>query len=230
MASLFDPAALSAAHRTLQLPALALVTNLETGRAVLVRLNDRGPADPGRLIAVSPRAAALLGADAAAPFQVRVQVMEAESRQLAAALAETVPLAVATAPLAKVGTETLAPPAGAPAAAAPPTVAPASPGVAGRDAPASVPLRLPEQVWQGAPAPGMLYIDCGSFTRRQYAGLMAQRLAALGARVLAGTAAPAEAAYRVRIGPLREVAEADAMLARALQGGAADASIVVADD
>ena len=39
----FDQGALAAAHRTLQLPALARVTNLENGRAVLVRINDRGP-------------------------------------------------------------------------------------------------------------------------------------------------------------------------------------------
>jgi rare lipoprotein A len=57
----YDPNALAAAMQAVQLPAIATVTNLDTGRAVMVRVNDRGPVDPGRLIAVTPRVAALLG-------------------------------------------------------------------------------------------------------------------------------------------------------------------------
>src|SRR4051794_32654374 len=57
----FDPMAMAAAHPTLQLPAIARVTNLETGRAVLVRINDRGEGNPRRLIELTPRASALLG-------------------------------------------------------------------------------------------------------------------------------------------------------------------------
>ena len=56
-----DPAALTAAHRTLQLPAVVVVWNLETGRELRVRVNDRGPEAPGRVIGLSRRAAELLG-------------------------------------------------------------------------------------------------------------------------------------------------------------------------
>ena len=42
----FDQAALAASHRTLQLPAIARLTNLENGRQIDVRINDRGPANP----------------------------------------------------------------------------------------------------------------------------------------------------------------------------------------
>ncbi len=45
----FDQTALAAAHQTLQLPAIARLTNLENGRQVVVRINDRGPATPHRL-------------------------------------------------------------------------------------------------------------------------------------------------------------------------------------
>jgi rare lipoprotein A len=227
----FDPDALAAAHRTLQLPALARVTNLETGRAVLVRLNDRGPAAPGRLIAVTRRAADLLGAAGSAPFRVRVEVLETESRQLAAALAVAAPLEVAAAPVDTVQAETLAPPAGAApsgrglvAAAGP--VVPAAPATT---APAAAPARLPEQVWQTAPSPGALFVECGSFARPQYAAIMQRRLAALGARVSTDPAAPRDAAWRVRIGPLRDAAEADATLDRALAAGVSDARIIVDD-
>ena len=109
----FDPDLLTAAHRTLQLPAVARVTNLQTGRAILVRLNDRGPEAPGRLIAVTPRAAALLGVSGTAPFRVRVELAETESRQLATALATAAPLQMASAPVGSVQAESLAPPAGA---------------------------------------------------------------------------------------------------------------------
>ena len=43
----FDPAAMAGSHPTLQLPAIARVTNLENGRQALTRLNDRGPDKPG---------------------------------------------------------------------------------------------------------------------------------------------------------------------------------------
>lgn len=57
----FDPSGLSAAHRTLPLPSIVEVTNLENGRKVRVRLNDRGPFAHGRLIDLSRGAAAQLG-------------------------------------------------------------------------------------------------------------------------------------------------------------------------
>lgn len=53
--------AMSAAHKTLPLPSYARVTNLENGRSVIVRVNDRGPFVPGRLIDLSYTAAQKLG-------------------------------------------------------------------------------------------------------------------------------------------------------------------------
>ncbi|WP_305080646.1 septal ring lytic transglycosylase RlpA family protein [Microbulbifer sediminum] len=53
--------AMSAAHKTLPLPSYAKVTNLENGRSVIVRVNDRGPFVPGRLIDLSYTAAQKLG-------------------------------------------------------------------------------------------------------------------------------------------------------------------------
>ncbi len=68
----YDPDAMAGAHRTLPLPSVARVTDLDTGRQVLVRLNDRGPDDPGRLIALTPRAASLLGIPSGGEARVRV--------------------------------------------------------------------------------------------------------------------------------------------------------------
>jgi rare lipoprotein A len=56
----FAPEKLTAAHRTLPFGTMVRVTNLRNGRAVIVRINDRGPFNKGRLIDVSPAAAKLL--------------------------------------------------------------------------------------------------------------------------------------------------------------------------
>jgi len=53
--------ALTGAHATLPLPSLVDVTNMQTGRTVRVRLNDRGATKPGQVIALSARAAETLG-------------------------------------------------------------------------------------------------------------------------------------------------------------------------
>jgi rare lipoprotein A len=225
----YDPGLLTAAHHTLQLPAIVRVTDVQTGRQVLVRLNDRGPESPGRLIAVTPRVAALLGAGGEKAFPVRVQVEEAASRELAAELngAEAPQLQIAAAPRGVVTTETLAVPAGANQAPQVST-APALPATPSRPAApmASVPLRLPETVTQVAPRSPLLYVDAGAFGRPEYAEIVRARLARLGARTSTSYDAPPERAYRVRIGPLAGLAQADAMLDRALRAGVLDARIV----
>ena len=115
-----DGSAMAAAHPTLQLPAIVQVTNLDTGYQVLVRVNDRGPANPGRLIALTPRAMALLGAAGQAALRVRVAVLPPESEALALDLGGNAApvLALAVVPAAEVTQKSLAPPSGI--AAAPP--------------------------------------------------------------------------------------------------------------
>lgn len=56
-----QPWHLTGAHKTLPLPCLVKVTNLENGKTLKVRLNDRGPFIPGRHLDVTPRAAKKLG-------------------------------------------------------------------------------------------------------------------------------------------------------------------------
>lgn len=69
---IFNPDAISAAHRTLPLPSYVEVTALDTGRTILVRINDRGPMAGNRLIDLSRAAAQQLGiADGPAAVRVR---------------------------------------------------------------------------------------------------------------------------------------------------------------
>lgn len=57
----FRSGALAAAHRTLPLGAKVKVTNLNNGRSVIVRINDRGPFIRGRIIDLTPAAASRIG-------------------------------------------------------------------------------------------------------------------------------------------------------------------------
>jgi rare lipoprotein A len=56
----FSPSMLTAAHRTLPFGTMVRVTNLRNGRTAMVRINDRGPFTKGRIIDVTPAAAAEL--------------------------------------------------------------------------------------------------------------------------------------------------------------------------
>ena len=67
----FDMHDMTAAHRTLPLPSRVRVTNLETGRSVIVRVNDRGPFKDGRIIDLSHAAARKLGISGIGKVEVR---------------------------------------------------------------------------------------------------------------------------------------------------------------
>lgn len=69
----YDQDALTAAHKTLPMPSYVEVENLENGRKLTVRINDRGPFVAGRIIDLSRRAAQLLGIDKAGIAKVRVR-------------------------------------------------------------------------------------------------------------------------------------------------------------
>lgn len=70
---IYDMNALTAAHPTLPLPSYAYVTNLENGRTVLVRINDRGPYANDRIIDLSRQTARVLGTEAQGLARVRVR-------------------------------------------------------------------------------------------------------------------------------------------------------------
>ena len=70
---IFDTNLLTAAHRTLPFGTMALVTNLDSGKSVTVRINDRGPFVAGRSIDVSKAAAEELGLISSGVARVRIE-------------------------------------------------------------------------------------------------------------------------------------------------------------
>lgn len=74
----YDMYAFTAAHKTLPLPSYARVTNLDNGKSVIVRVNDRGPFHKHRLIDLSYAAAVKLGYRSKGTARVRVEALQAD--------------------------------------------------------------------------------------------------------------------------------------------------------
>lgn len=224
----FDQSALAAAHQTLQLPAIVRLTNLDNGRQVRVRINDRGPPSAARLVAVTKRTADLLGFPPAGVARVRLEVEEPASHALVDSLAGAPGpmLAIDAAPRGDVQTAGLAPPPGVSGQSGI-RVTPETP--LGIDATArtlpSVPARLPETVLHLAAEPGPLYVDLGMFSNREFAERQRARVSGLAPELQRVQRGRTEI-YRVRIGPLTTVAAAEVALDHALRTGVSDARIV----
>ncbi len=86
----FDDNKMTAAHKTLPLPSLVRITNLENGNTAIVRVNDRGPAVNNRLIDVSRQAAEALEFPETGTTLVQVDILPEQSRHLKSQLNEFV--------------------------------------------------------------------------------------------------------------------------------------------
>jgi rare lipoprotein A len=72
----FNPARLTAAHKTLPLHSVVRVVNLRNGKSVIVRINDRGPYVRGRIIDLSKAAAERIGMIKSGVVPVKVEVLK----------------------------------------------------------------------------------------------------------------------------------------------------------
>ena len=81
---ILDSVTATAAHRSLPLTSYAKITNLDNGRSVVVKINDRGPYTRGRILDLSPRAADVLDMKRAGVVTVTIEPLV---KQEAAAVA-----------------------------------------------------------------------------------------------------------------------------------------------
>lgn len=216
----FHARGLMAQSPVLPLPSLVNVTNLVTGRTLTLRVNDRGPATPGRIIAVSRQAAALLAFPANGVVEIRVRLLGSRSAALQAALGAGPHLT--TAPLTGVRASALPPPPGAAGTAGVVTQAQAPAETA-----SAPPIpSLSGIVRAGTPDPGPLYVEMGGFGSQRDAQSLMNRL-----DDMPGTTAlqfrDGRTLYAVRLGPYHSVATADAALRQVLQRGVPDPEITV---
>jgi rare lipoprotein A len=222
----YDMNGMTAAHNTLPLPTLVRVTNLDNGRSIVVRVNDRGPFVNNRIIDLSRRGAQLLGYERSGTAQVRVQVLGDESRRLRDALLAGQPppadLMAQVQGLSGQGTSPQAqaqgatPPQPPDVAALAPAPEPSSP-----QPPEAVEVAaLPEIE---APTPTLrpvshanIYIQAGAFQSHENADRLGARLRGFGHAQISPVRQAGGQMYRVRLGPYQQGSEANRMLRRVI--------------
>ncbi len=226
----FDLNALTAAHRTLPMPSIVRVTNLENGRSIELRVNDRGPYARGRIIDLSRRAAQLLGFEGQGTAKVRVKILVPESIQVASLAGRNGPdpmvasLQPKAAPLDKVATESLPTPRGV-AVAAPLPAASAPPPVSTRSVLAEAPP-VSDKVTMVPVRPSQIYVQAGAFANIDRAWRLKLQLTKFGPVTVTDAKAGGLVVYRVRVGPVATVEQADGLLDK-VSATSPDARIVV---
>ncbi len=257
----YDMEELTAAHQTLPMPSLVRVTNLENGRQIKLRVNDRGPFVRGRIIDVSRKAARLLGFEGQGTAKVRVEILPDESRELKLALLNQSPpegerVVVAAVPRPSVTSDALAPLPGVRTAPPPPQVSTLPPPATLAPSPSPRPNPRPAPPIQVTPAPSepaavavaslpppplprpsfgqalpiayppgqapmvinvqvrptKIYVQAGAFGDPNRASLTASKIRPYGTTAISAVRINGQNLYRVRLGPIANVDEADRIL------------------
>lgn len=230
---IYDQNGLTAAHKSLPLPTIVQVTNLENGRSLKLRINDRGPFVNGRIIDVSRRAAQLLGFHENGTAKVRVQVLADESMALAAALTggsgvpadQAQPATPTAAPTTAVTTQPLS--SATSSASNTVVTAPAATSTAPATTRAVAAPQPDGRVTQTIVKPSGIFIQAGSFTQYANAQKLTTELSRMGAATMTPVKVGTQQFYRVRLGPIASVSEADRLLDKLVRSGHTEAHIVV---
>lgn len=233
----FDQNELTAAHKTLPMPSIVEVTNLENGRSLQLRVNDRGPYAAGRILDISRRGAQLLGFQNQGTARVRVRILVQETQQAIAALRNGTQVARADTPIRTdldvsrpgVGAQTLPPPPGAKVAsqAVDTSSQPALPRAIAPEREAPKPPTLDGTVTQVAVRPTNIYVQVGSFSQYQNANQVQVKLNRVPNVNITQAKVNGRDFFRVRSGPLASVDQADSVLNQVLKAGYPDARVIV---
>ena len=226
---LYDGNALTAAHRTLPMPVNVRVTNLDNGKSIIVRVNDRGPYARGRIIDLSRRAAELLDVVQSGTAKVRVTYLSRADLEGGGAPPPTTTPEIAAAlpavPAGKVDSTALGTVPGAPVA--PPVQEKPLPKPVFAPPPVQVAANQPtgQVIREPVPAATRLYVQVGAFSKMENARTLLNKLG--GDLRISSIQRNGQTLYRVRTGPLTSIEDADAALSRITGAGSNDAHIVV---
>lgn len=192
----YDMYAMTAAHKTLPIPTYAKVTHLDTGKSIIVKINDRGPFVDGRIIDLSYVAARKLGISAKGTGRVEVQTI------------------VPGTPVTPVAQRNDTSPHHKPVTAVSTTAAPV-PATFTQAGKAVEPLT------SASPQTSNLYLQMGIFRDRTNAEQLRDNLSRLSpANIQVATdTSQSPTLYRVRIGPLSKDEEADQLIEALSQQG-----------
>ncbi len=195
----YDMYGMTAAHKTLPLPVFVRVTNLQNGLSVVVRVNDRGPFVDNRIIDLSYTAASKLGMLRNGTAMVEVRSIDLREESSAAPIVTAATLEPVTVPPAAASPEP-----GAPVPTAPSTVV-------------------------APPAVAPLYIQAGAFSDPKNAERLADKLrgGGYGKVFVRENQIAGRRMFRVRIGPVPDVAEFDRIVAALERVGISDAHLAL---
>lgn len=248
----YNPQGISAAHKTLPLPSYVEVTALDTGRTILVRINDRGPFANDRLLDLSHGAAKQLGIDQKGVSGVRVRKVNPNEQERAvlrmgAPATERIEtpdsllsilrknlakLPRPATPVRQAATPAYSPPTSGKASASSSSRPTSSPGQGGgtRDGRFIIegggrPVAAENSIGNNyvGDLPGSYVVQVAAFSNKSRADTLARKI---GAKVMTdGT----RSIWRVRYGPYSSEKDAQAGLAQAQQRGYSGARILRAD-
>jgi rare lipoprotein A len=241
----YDQSDRTAAHRTLQMPSVVRVTNLDNGRSTVVRINDRGPYARGRVIDVSRAAAEELNMTHSGTAHVRLEQLGMESQALKDIALNGGGAGEQRAALDKfIDGRRGPPPVTATAQAVPPP--PAPPATVQPSPPPTLPTQRSPAVTpfvaSGAagtpptvatlasataahPAAGF-YVQTGSFSTMGNAERQRGLLSSYGAPEISQASSGGRDVYRVRLGPYTTSDAAGIVADRLKRSGYGDARVV----
>ena len=216
---------LTAAHRTLPMPSVVRVINLENGRSLMLTVNDRGPFARGRIIDVSRRAAQLLGFERQGTARVRVEILPEESQRvkLLALNGQNPPPSTPASPqvVAQRSVEVR------PAQPRPPKDIVVTQGIVTASAGAESSQAEPIVQQTAVPAISDIFVQAGAFADPSNAARVQARLTPYGTAQVQEMQVGQQRLFRVRLGPIDKVEAADVVLSRVIDAGFPNARIVV---
>ena len=225
---IFDPDMVTAAHKTLPMPSVVRVTNLDNGKSLVVRINDRGPFVAGRIIDLSREAARLIGYRDQGIARVRVQVLAEQTLRLEK-LAKNGNFVEITGDVSAMPTV---------AAVEQPEVSMTATSSSGKTVDSDVEddnvsaLELLARSRVGevitvAPIETQIWVQVGAFYAEANASNVLAKVEIVGAGQVSPVDVSGQTLHRVRIGPLSSVEAADRALDGVIGLGFSGARIVV---
>lgn len=235
----------TAAHRTLQMPAIVRVTNLDNGRSTVVRVNDRGPYAHNRVLDLSRAAANDLDMVRAGVARVRIEQLSAESQTVkevaqngGGPIAQNEALARLAAGRRSGAVPTMT--ASAQAAAPPPPAVVQASWPNNPRTPAIPTTQATAAAGSGAPtiggpptvgalvsaASGSFYVQTGAFSSVANAERQRGLIASYGTSEISQGSAAGRDVYRVRVGPYTTADAAGIVADRLKRSGYGEARVV----
>ena len=232
----YDMHAMTAAHRTLPMPSLVKVTNLQNGRTAKLLINDRGPFHGNRILDVSKKASEILGFQSQGTTKVRVQILPRESlamkreaqtgKQIIPPLAQDRPEPATAQRPFKYNTPSFRPPTmrQQPIARIDQRYMPEQANAQ------TVPVQDNQsQPWSQPthqPSSGDFVVQAGAFRDQIRARRISRRLSQLSDVTLSPVWVQGEKLYRVRLGPVKGQNRAELVRSRLVENGYAEAHII----